>query len=297
MASRKSAGRVGWGGIALAGVALVLIGCGRNGDDGSMANPVGVSGVPGAGGAVSSGGGGAVAVQAITVVAERSRQPVQASVVVRGDSVEITAPGFLPRRQPAALSEAVLWEDDSALPYDVTQNLVYKGGRLNRPEVRNLTVWVDPALDAQPRFADAVNGALSTIQRQTPYSVVRTEGTAFIEIRSGRVPGFLAYVTTTGATIQHARIEVGSPDAYWGPHLQRAITHEIGHVFGLSDCDLSAGMMCSPEPLLDFSAHEQEVLRKMVERSPGNLAPDMDPFGAGSSSKTTRQVCSLPQAD
>jgi len=277
--------------------ALGLSGCGGHGEKSlaaAVTNPVGASETPGV---ARSGGGGTSVAPTIAVVSERNRQPVQASVVVRGDSVEITAPGFLPRRQPAAWSEAALWEDDSALPYDVTQNLVYKGGRLNRPEIRDLTLSVDPALDAQPRVRDAVAAALDTISRQTPYTVTRVEGPAFIEVRMGATPGFLAYVTTTGSTIQSARIEVGSPDAYWGPHLQRAITHEIGHVFGLSDCDLSTGMMCSPEPVLDFSPNEQEVLRKMVQRTPGNLAPDMDPGGVGTSSKTTRRVCSLPTAD
>ena len=299
MARNERAGRqASWKVALAAGAALLgLSGCGGHGGDGSppSPNPAGASGVSEV--SRSGGSGGASVAHTITVVAERSRQPVQASVVFRGESVEITAPGFLPRRQPAAWSEALLWEDDGTLPYDVTQNLVYKGGSLNRPAQRELSLSIDPALLTQPRVEGALSAALDTIARQTPYSVTRTAGPAFIEVRSGATPGFLAYVTAAGSTIEHARIEVGSPDAYWGPHLQRAITHEIGHVFGLSDCDLNTGMMCSPEPVLDFSANEQEVLRKMTQRTPGNTAPDLDPAGVGSSSRTTRRVCSLPPAD
>lgn len=294
MARKRSVAMVVMAGAA----ALGLSGCGGHGEKSlaAAANPLAASSV--AGGFEASGGGGGSSVpQTITVVAERNRQPVQASVVLRGDAVEITAPGFLPRRQPASLTEAVLWEDDATLPYDVTENLVYKGGRLNRPGVRDLTLSVAPALYAQPRVREAVAAALDTIARQTPYTVTLVEGPAFIELHPGSVPGFLAYVTTTGSTIERARIEVGSPDAYWGPHLQRAITHEIGHVFGLSDCDLNTGMMCSPDPVLDFSANEQEVLRKMVQRTPGNTLPDVDPLGAGASSRATRRVCALPVAD
>ena len=297
MAREERAGRGrGWAVVAVVGV-MGLSACGRDKDGkaAKLANPVAASDASGVG--ANGGVASSSAAQTLTVISERSRQPVQASVVFRGDMVDISAPGFLPRRQPAYWPEAVLWEDDGTLPYDVTQNLVYKGGRLNRPLQRELTLSIDPALLAQPRVADALNAALATISFQTPYVITRVEGPAFIELHSGTTPGFLAYVTAAGGTIQGARIEVGSPEAYWGPHLQRAITHEIGHVFGLSDCDLSEGMMCSPEPVLDFSAHEQEVLRKMVQRTPGNTAPDADPLGAGTSSRTTRQVCSLPVAD
>ena len=297
--AREKKGRKSSRGVAVAaGMALMgLSACGHDKDH-SQANPMNPAAASSVSGVQQSGGGGNnVTGQTLMVVAERTRQPVAASVVSRGGVVDITAPGFIPRRQPADQSEAVLWEDDATLPYDVTQNLVYNSGPLFRPVNLDLSLSIDPALLAEPRVGDALNAALDTISRQTPYSVVRAQGPAFIEVAHGNAAGFFVYVTTVGSTVTHARIEVGQPDAYWGPHLQRAITHEIGHVFGLSDCDLNTGMMCSPEPVLDFSANEQEVLRKMTQRTPGNTAPDLDPAGVGSSSRTTRRVCSLPPAD
>jgi hypothetical protein len=292
MARAEKTGRRGaWGAAMAAGVALFgLSACGHGADGGPKGtNPAGASGV---------GPSGSSSARTITVVAERNHQPVQAEIVSRGAFVDITAPGFLPRRQPAEWPEAVLWEDDAALPYDVTQDLIYKSGPLHRPAQQALSLSIDPAVLASDRRIDgALDAALHMIGRETPYSVTRTQGPAFIEIARGTQPGFFVYLTTVGSAVEHARIVVGSPELYWGPHLQRALTHEIGHTFGLSDCDLNEGMMCSPEPVLDFSAHEQEVLRKTVQRTPGNSAPDVDPSSsATSSSRVTRQVCSLPPA-
>ena len=303
MAREEKAGKQGsWGVAVAAGVALIgLSACGRDDKNGApvkLSNPVAASATSG----VESSSGGTArtspAAITITVLAERTQQPVEAAVVAIGGFVDITAPGFLPRRQPADWPQAVLWEDDTTLPYDVTQNLIYKNGSLHRPTQQALTLSIDPAVLAADRRVDgALNAALDTISRETPYSVVRTQGPSFIEIVPGTQPGFFVYITTVGSTVEHARIVVGNPELYWGPHLQRALTHEIGHTFGLSDCDLNEGMMCSPDPVLDFSAHEQEVLRKTVQRAPGNSAPDVDPASvATSSSRSTRQVCSLPPA-
>ena len=228
-----------------------------------------------------------------TVTAERSGAQVQASVAPDGDFVVITAPGFLPRRQLASLPQATLWEDDSVLPYTVTYSLVYSTvQRLLRPRERALTVSVDPALLATPRFREALDKALQTLSSQTPYSITLTEGPAYAEMTLVGQAGGLTYLDVAGSSITHARIQLGGLDAFWGDHLQRVITHELGHTLGLGDCDFGKGMMCDPNPVLDFSSQEQEVLRKMTERTAGNAPPDND-AGVSGSSTLRRQVCSF----
>lgn len=213
------------------------------------------------------------------VTALRTGAPVHAAVVLNGGRVTVTAPGFLPRQQDASVSEVRMWEDDAILPANVTYTLVYQQSReLERPAQRNLTLSVAPQFEQDRHISQVIEASREVINAETPYSLSFGEP-AYLEIVSGN-GGAFTEVTVGSEGITHAKISF-DPAGYWGPHLQRVITHEMGHALGLADCVLSGMMMCGPDPVHHFTSQEQEVMRKMLARDTGNVPPDDAPVGVG----------------
>ncbi len=215
-----------------------------------------------------------------------------------GEILVMTKIGFLTRVVNARQGMIeYLWEDDALLPYTYTYHLVYDTNNatpLRRPVARMLTVFPSAETRNDPRAWPALNWAVN-LHNRTNHDIqyaIAPNDQAGVEFRidlskdesDQTNPGALTYSYLNGNTIVSAKIVFVSFDAFWGDHLRKAMTHELGHARGLNHGVGLGGMMGSPDPVSDFTPQEKEVMHNMFLREPGNWAPDTAP---GTSARST----------
>lgn len=238
-------------------------------------------------------------------------------IIANGETGNITAAGFIPKRGisfQGGRQIEYLWEDDAQLPLQFTKELVYGFNQngikhLERPVAPVLTVQTDQAILVDRRMEYDLPEALTTVNAVLGQS--RTGSTTTFVLDPAATaplvsialnpdnrenPGELTwtYIEDVGSVV-HCRIEFQTTRAFWGIHLQRALQHAFAHCLGMVHAPSYPGIMGGREtnPSLEFTWMEQQVMRNIFRRPPGNQAPDNAPGMTAASPRRSYKVCAL----
>jgi hypothetical protein len=216
-----------------------------------------------------------------------------------GAAIEVSLPGFLPRRTAVRPDETrlVLWPDTPAFPGDYTKALVYTDptdgsvAPLRRLPSWVRTVAVSPAADLQAddlgrdalrQAVDSINAALAgsrityALGAAGDFSVpVRADPAAPSCTGGARRATTWIWLGAAGE-IERAEIVVCAVDY---ARNVGTLTHELGHTFGLRHSLDERDLMCgwyrpgrSPAP----TAREALAMALLLQRRPGTTWPDDD---------------------
>jgi Matrixin len=287
-------GRVG---IGLALMAA-LAGCGGSASP-SGSSPASVSGWP-AGAVVElvSGETGAVVTGAQVVIGglPASAGVPLGSAVAAGETVDVTATGFLPRRTLVRTGEMrlVLWPDTPAYPGAYTRALVYTdtqdgGGQasLRRLASRVRSVAVSPSAEVQADAAAMQAHREAAAALSTAGMTYVIGGAAEFTVPTRIDPGYssCSQAGRRGSTLtwvagagEITRAEV----VFCGMEYARSlgtVVHELGHTFGLRHSSDARDMMAAtyrPSRATAPTGRETLTMALMLQRRPGTVWPDDD---------------------
>ena len=224
--------------------------------------------------------------------------------VEAGATIEIVAPGF--RGPTYAIVNAGdnvirLWEEDAKLPREFVDELVYGVNQgttkhLERPTASVLTVNPVGDMLTNDRVRQALPAAVKELNKKTTANLALGKGATFVINDSGTVegeypitlkltpgepgnPGELTYSNPSpDGTLNSCEIHLEGIDGFWGPWLQRVLTHSLMHTLGFVHAPGFPGIMGdqdNPRNLpLTLGAFEGEVIRKIFWREPGNTLID-----------------------
>ena len=286
--------------VRIAGLAALVAfaGCGGGGSPtGSRDVPAPVYGWP-AGTVLQLIGGDTGAPVAATVLV--SGAPYAGAYASEALTVDITAPGYLPRQTLVRTGETtfVLWPNSSRLPGAYTKALVYTDytGKLFRLyRLVGQTVSVVPS-DQLRADADAIamhRQAIAELNEALAGRVVyQLDGSGSVRVttRINAADPYCANGFAAFASIQYSGTTITGADIVFciaGEARTSTMTHELGHTLGLehsSDAlDVMGGVRYRTRRT-SFSARERLVMALMFQRRPGNAWPDDDRDSVASAS-------------
>lgn len=206
----------------------------------------------------------------------------------KGIPATITVSGFLPRTVVDPGSVEYLWPNDEAFPKAWTYAGLYNSGAdtiMVRPAEGTLfTVEPGPDLANDSRFMDDLAFAVATINGsynlgQVQFQIVSSGSGGSVRVLQdpNESGGAWTYGYQTPQGLQTGgRIVFQSIKPFWGHHLRRALTHELGHIACLSHLppDAPPGLMGGPGESMDFSYAEKSLLNWMFLRPTYNRWED-----------------------
>lgn len=212
---------------------------------------------------------------------------------VQEGQITVTRPGYLTRTLYIGNKSRTdaLWENDAFLPYDTTTFPLAYGsqGYFFRPRPGVMTVALDRWLLQDYRSRQALAAAVATINAIDPrlqFQIVGSNADVQVLLEPQQAfGGALTWfdVFDSEGYLLKARITFQGTAGFYGNYLQSALTHELGHVWGLQDVPASSTVWMmdtafhsSGGPSLDFSPQEKAVMRAMLFRKPGNAPPDAE---------------------
>lgn len=204
-------------------------------------------------------------------------------------TVTVAAPGYLFRTLYVTKSRTdVLWRDGGLWASTIFPLAYGSQGYFFIPKGPIVTVALDPSV-TDPRAPGALAAAVATINQVDPaLQFVVTTGKANVTVSVNPALGYggaLSYFDSFDADgyLLTGRIVFQGTQGFWGDYLQSALLHELGHQWGLEDVPASSTVFVMSRhathaggPALQFSPQEQNCMRMMLRRRPGNQPVDQE---------------------